>query len=52
MAPRLANVPVPGGAVSVSGWTTRTDSIGTPSRSATIWAAVVACPWPWDGKDT
>ena len=29
---------------------TVTFSIGRPSRSATIWANVVSCPWPCDSE--
>ena len=52
MAPRLAKVPLPAGATSVSGCRTVTRSRGTPSRSATSWATVVPWPCPWVGKDT
>ena len=49
--PRLAKVPLPGGETWVSVWNTSTRSSGTPRRSATSCAAVVACPCPWDGKE-
>jgi hypothetical protein len=45
-APRLAKVPLPAGAIDVSDGTTRTHCSAMPSRSATTWAMVVACPCP------
>ena len=45
--PRLAHVPPPYGTTAVSPETTATDSTGTPSSSATIWASAVRVPWPW-----
>ncbi len=38
---------MPNGVWSVSPCTTSTSSGETPSSSATIWANVVSCPWPW-----
>ena len=45
--PRLPRVPMPYGAAAVSPDWTRTFSIGTVSSSASAWATVVRCPWPW-----
>ncbi len=45
---RLAYVPRPYGAVSVSPSSTSTSAAGMPSSSAMICAYVVSCPWPCD----
>ena len=45
--PRLPPVPLPIGVFSVSPWRTTILSKSTPRWSATIWANVVSCPWPW-----
>ena len=47
VAPRLPPVPKPCETAPVSPWITVTSSGVTPSSSATIWANVVAVPWPW-----
>ena len=44
--PRLANVPMSCGPVSVSAVWTTISSYGTPSVSAAIWATTVLSPWP------
>ena len=41
-------MPSPYGVLSVSPSTTFMSLDGIPSWSATIWANVVACPWPCD----
>ena len=38
---------VPTGTAAVSPSMTLIRSIGMPKLAATIWAYVVACPWPW-----
>jgi hypothetical protein len=43
---RLAKVPTPRGTTSLSPNRKTTSPIGTPSRSAAIWANVVSCPCP------
>ena len=40
-------MPRPYGVLSVSPSWTSTSAAGMPSSSATIWAKVVMCPWPW-----
>ena len=44
---RAAYVPRPNGTLSVSPWTNRMVSKGTPSHSETICANVVSWPCPW-----